>query len=293
MPGGWNGSGTFTRYYGTDTWQNDAANGTLIVADRHDNNDQGMATGINACLTKNGENTFTGSAGALRASVDNTVNLGSTSLRWQSAFLGTSLVFQGATYATTVTAAPTANRALVLPNTSGTVGLAGVSLAAVSFTGTATMDIVASGLSAPGYSMYVLSLKGVSLSGTNNILIQLADLSGFLTSSYNGFNCIATAGGNTLVSSSAGFPLSLNGAAQTITGAVILTRSLSFALPGADTWMASGNLFPNGATNIETVAGNMQMTVGTPKGVLDGIRLRSSGGVQTFDAGDVTLTGYL
>ena len=59
MPGGWNGSGVFTRFYGATTWQNDVAAGTFIVANRHDDNDDGLATGINACLTKNGENAAT------------------------------------------------------------------------------------------------------------------------------------------------------------------------------------------------------------------------------------------
>lgn len=119
----WNGAGTFTRT--AAQWQNDAASGILIQADRHDNNDQGLATGINACLAKNGENAFTGTTGstAFRGAVDNTSDLGSTSLRWRNLYAGTSVVFQGASFATTVTAAPTANRAIALPDLAGTVAL--------------------------------------------------------------------------------------------------------------------------------------------------------------------------
>ena len=49
-------AGTFTRTYGSTGWQGDAAAGTPIVADRHDTNDQDLATGINACLNKDGTN---------------------------------------------------------------------------------------------------------------------------------------------------------------------------------------------------------------------------------------------
>lgn len=54
----WSGS-AFTRVYGTTGWQDDAALGTGIVADRHDTQDNDLATGINACINKNGANTPT------------------------------------------------------------------------------------------------------------------------------------------------------------------------------------------------------------------------------------------
>ena len=62
---GWSG-GTFTRTNGTHTgtsvWQQDRDAGTKIVADRHDTNDNDLATGINTCITKTGPNAFTGNA---------------------------------------------------------------------------------------------------------------------------------------------------------------------------------------------------------------------------------------
>lgn len=53
-------AGTFTRTYGSTGWQGDAAAGTPIVADRHDTNDQDLATGVNACVNKDGSNSMTG-----------------------------------------------------------------------------------------------------------------------------------------------------------------------------------------------------------------------------------------
>ena len=62
---GWSG-GTFTRTNGTHTgtsvWQQDRDAGTKIVADRHDTNDNDLATGINTCINKTGANAFTGNA---------------------------------------------------------------------------------------------------------------------------------------------------------------------------------------------------------------------------------------
>lgn len=56
----WNGSGTYTRTNGTHTgaavWADDKTAGAKILASRHDTHDQDVATAINACLTKNGEN---------------------------------------------------------------------------------------------------------------------------------------------------------------------------------------------------------------------------------------------
>lgn len=56
----WNGSGTFTRsngtYSGATVWAQDDNNGYDIEADRHDTHDQDIATGINTCLTKDGQN---------------------------------------------------------------------------------------------------------------------------------------------------------------------------------------------------------------------------------------------
>ena len=62
---GWSGN-TFTRTNGTHTgtsvWQQDRDAGTKIVADRHDTNDNDLATGINTCINKTGANAFTGAA---------------------------------------------------------------------------------------------------------------------------------------------------------------------------------------------------------------------------------------
>ena len=76
----WNGSGSFGRtngvYTGTTVWQQDAAADVDIEADRHDTHDQDLATGINACLAKNGENAMTGD---LNMGSNDIVNAGAAS----------------------------------------------------------------------------------------------------------------------------------------------------------------------------------------------------------------------
>jgi hypothetical protein len=54
----WSG-GTFTRSNGATGWQDDAAASIGITASRHDTLDNDLATGINTCLTKDGQNTPT------------------------------------------------------------------------------------------------------------------------------------------------------------------------------------------------------------------------------------------
>lgn len=293
MPGGWNGSGVFTRYYGTNTWQNDAAAGTLILADRHDNNDGGLADGINACLTKDGQNTFTGTSGAFRASVDNSVDLGSTSLRWRNLYAGTSVVFQGASFATTVTAAPTANRSVALADVAGTLGPTQYLAQNGATTSGTTVVITPTGLSSIAYSRFDIMFEGVSLSGTNDILIQLADSGGYINSGY--ISRCMTINNTTMASQSftAGFGLAMGNASGLLYGCITLVREKTAALPGGDTWHANGSLVNGIGTNGQlVVAGIGPLGSGTPARTVDSIRLSVSG-ANTFDAGAVWVTGYI
>lgn len=293
MPGGWNGSGVFTRYYGTNTWQNDAANGTLIVADRHDNNDGGLADGINACLTKNGENTFTGTTGAsaFRGAVDNTSDLGSTSLRWRNLYAGTSVIFQGASFATTVTAAPTANRAIVVPNLSGTLAVTSTAVATnIALSGSSTVNLVATGLD-PNLARLIVSFNNVSLSGTDDMLIQLGTGGSFAAvGTYSSASSrTLNAAASVRVSSTSGFIISAGAAASILHGCLILTRFPASA--GGDRWCCTGVLFGDGLGGSNATVqcgGDFDFT--TVAAAIDGIRV-STTGANTFDAGTMSVMG--
>lgn len=87
----WDGSGSFTRTNGTQTgsttWANSRDAGNNILASQHDTHDQDLADGINAALTKNGENKFSGAVGEFRPSTDDARDLGSSALRWRRLYL--------------------------------------------------------------------------------------------------------------------------------------------------------------------------------------------------------------
>jgi len=53
---GWNGSGLFEK---THSWVQDQINGIKIRADRHDQNDNDFTSGLNNCMTKDGQNSAT------------------------------------------------------------------------------------------------------------------------------------------------------------------------------------------------------------------------------------------
>lgn len=55
----WDGSGNFDRNNGSTGWRDDDLAGTGIESVRHDDHDQDLANGIDACLNKNGENSPT------------------------------------------------------------------------------------------------------------------------------------------------------------------------------------------------------------------------------------------
>lgn len=294
----WNGAGTFTRT--AAQWQNDAAAGTLILADRHDNNDQGLATGINACLAKNGENAFTGTTGssAFRGAVDNTSDLGSTSLRWRNLYAGTSVVFQGASFATTVTAAPTANRAVVLPDKAGTLGLTAQYLVTAfsANTGTTTVPFLPSGLDADLWSEITVIFEGVSLTtvgGADDILLQLIDTAGVVSTNYRS-RCM-TINNATMSSASftTGFGFSMGNASGTLYGSITLRREAVASVPGGDGWNINGSLVNGIGTNGQLVVGGTgYLSSQTPTSKLAGLRLASSTD-DTFDSGTIYVTGRI
>lgn len=75
----WSGSGAFSRVFGAAGWTADKNNGIKILSSRHDTNDQDLADGINACLTRNNESKPTSD---FLPATDNILSLGSASFRW-------------------------------------------------------------------------------------------------------------------------------------------------------------------------------------------------------------------
>lgn len=122
-----------------------------------------------------------------------------------------------------------------------------------------------------------MMLNGVSTSGVNTLLAQIGSGSiqttGYLTAG-------GVFGGTTSVSTAA-FPLSASvAAADTYMGHLILT------LVGSNTWVGSSLIANNnaGSGGIRFGGGNVTLS-----GALDRIRLTTSGGTDTFDAGSVNI----
>lgn len=72
-------SGVFSRVLGVSAWVTDKNNAVKILASRHDTNDQDLADGINACITRDNQAKPTAD---FLPSADNTLALGSASFRW-------------------------------------------------------------------------------------------------------------------------------------------------------------------------------------------------------------------
>lgn len=78
----WNGSGTFSKIY---TWDQDRLNDIPINSQRHDTQDDTFVSGINNCITKDGQNAATGN---LPMGGNRHTNVGNATARNEYATLG-------------------------------------------------------------------------------------------------------------------------------------------------------------------------------------------------------------
>lgn len=158
-------------------------------------------------------------------------------------------------------------------------------------TGATTVNFLPSGLSAIAYSEIVVMFEGVSISGTDDILLQLIDDLGTLTSGY--FSRAVTFNGATSQTSgsSAGFIIPAGSGTAALSGELTLRREKTAALPGGDKWHIFGGM-PNsvGSNGSIITMGNGSLNSATPAKVLDGLRLITTG-ANTFDAGTIYVTG--
>lgn len=113
----WNGSGAFTRVRGAASWVADKLAATKILATLHDTNDQDLATGINACITRDNQAKPTAD---FRAVTTATYSLGSAALAWVNVWLSTGLKILESGFTLTVTPDTlSVDRALKFPNEDG------------------------------------------------------------------------------------------------------------------------------------------------------------------------------
>jgi hypothetical protein len=112
----WNGSGVFAR---TKDWTNDRDGAIKILASRHDENDDELTTGINACITRNNEAKPTAN---FAPNADASYSLGTAVLKWTNAFLSAAVKFVQSSFTGTLQATTlTADRTWSMPDVAGTV----------------------------------------------------------------------------------------------------------------------------------------------------------------------------
>lgn len=122
--------------------------------------------------------------------------------------------------------------------------------------------------------------SSVSLNSTGAHLIQLGTSGGVQTTGYDAVTIVGSAGStNTVNASVAGFPMFVNAATYALNGAIV------FTLLSGSTWVAQG-VFANGTTVplVTSVAGTKTLS-----GTLDRVRLTTTTGTDTFDAGSVNI----
>jgi hypothetical protein len=119
--------------------------------------------------------------------------------------------------------------------------------------------------------------SGISKSSTANFLFQIGDSGGVETTSYTSGTFSAASGASLFVSPTNGFQ-TLGDAA----GSVVVYGSIVFTNITGNTWIASGLLFGNSYNT--QIAGEKTLSA-----TLDRIRVTTTSGTDTFDAGTINI----
>lgn len=128
-----------------------------------------------------------------------------------------------------------------------------------------------------------ITFVGVSTNGSANLLVQLGDSGGIETTSYvSAASYIQNATANTVVDSTAG--IIVTGAFATgeeVYGHVVLTLHDA----ATNSWTATGTLIDRASTtNLNHCGGAKALS-----GVLDRLRITTTNGTDTFDAGSINI----
>lgn len=176
---------------------------------------------------------------------------------------------------------PTATVAGVLEGASVTQG--GVATSRM-FLGTAQNTTSGTSIDFTGIPSWVkritVMFDGVSTNGSSHPLVQIGDSGGVEATGYNSASAVLPNGNAvTATNYTSGFGVWSANATNAIYGSIVLNLTNA----SNNTWEASGNLTILGATLI-TTAGTKALS-----GTLDRIRLTTTNGTDTFDAGSVNL----
>lgn len=129
-----------------------------------------------------------------------------------------------------------------------------------------------------GVKRVTVMLSGVSTTASN-ILVQLGDSGGVETSGYLSATGTAYNSAGGASTSTAGFPVGFNDAAQIISGSMVLTKF------DGNEWVASGAFAAYSGFEAGSITGGNK----TLSGTLDRVRITTASGVATFDAGSINI----
>jgi len=127
-----------------------------------------------------------------------------------------------------------------------------------------------------------LMLRGVSTSGTSTPwLIQIGDSGGIENTNYLATSSrllVSTIG---VVASTAGFPLAVDNSASNVCHGSMTITLLDLS---TNSWVASGVFANSNYTESNTVAGSKSLSA-----TLDRVRITTTNGTDTFDAGSINI----
>lgn len=132
-----------------------------------------------------------------------------------------------------------------------------------------------------GVRRITVMLSGVSTNGTSDYLLQLGTGGAATTSGYLGSGAFTlNANNSTVTNYTAGFGLPVSTAAAVLHGVVTFTA----IDPSTNVWVCSGSGGRSDTTVGYTIGGSVTLA-----GALDYLRITTSGGVNTFDAGTINI----
>ncbi len=134
-----------------------------------------------------------------------------------------------------------------------------------------------------GTKRITMSIVGLSTNGTATLIVQLGDAGGVENTGYDGVvTSVVNAGATSANAATAYFALTVAlAAAGTYTGKIVLDLQNEAAF----TWVASSVMARTDTATIFTGAGSKSLSA-----VLDRVRLTTTNGTDTFDAGSVNIS---
>jgi hypothetical protein len=167
---------------------------------------------------------------------------------------------------------------LILDGTIGVQGNSGAFIADTAKASTSGTTVDFTGI--PSWVKRItVMLNTVSANGTGIIMLQLGDAGGIETTGYTGSVVRMVAGGNGTGSLSAGFLVSDGSAASQNFSGIFIASYI-----GSNTWVVTGSFGGADAARCSTVSG-----VKTLSDVLTQVRVTTSNGTDTFDAGTINI----